>query len=72
MARDRLKDERPRDLKMKLIANRDKDGHVYNIPMLLKLMPYSLETLTYLGKETSFLKHRLESYKKLMNYIPVI
>ena len=32
MARDRLKEKNLSDLKLKLIANRVKDGRIYNIP----------------------------------------
>ena len=36
MARDRLKQNEVHDIKLRLIANHEKDGRIYNVPTALK------------------------------------
>ena len=37
MARDRLKQNEVHDIKLRLIANREKDGRIYNVPTVPKV-----------------------------------
>jgi len=72
MARDRLADNEVHNVKLKLVANREKDGRTYNVPTVLEVAALIAVILIRIQEEILFLRLEMANYKRYMNCILVI
>ena len=68
----RLADNEVHNVKLKLVANREKDGRTYNVPTVLEVAALIAVILIRIQEEILFLRLEMANYKRYMNCILVI